>query len=113
MKKLLSLQMELRPFRVIAAVFAILILMPIIVLFFGVFIEKLGYELSPAYTKLRIGMSPEKVRDILGEPDGVATLDEGENKHREDWWYKKDEVMQLTFESGRLVSNHSKNHLLK
>lgn len=108
MKRLLSLNMKLRVSRII--LLGILIAVTGLVLVVG-----LGHEDKT----VRIGMSTERVREILGDPDTVATLELPSGKLIEDWWYshvpvsEKSDYRQLTFESGRLISNHSKNQLPK
>lgn len=109
-KRLISLKMEVRVWRVIAILLGIPVVIIGIVLIVG-----LGREDKT----VRIGMSTERVREILGDPDTVATLELPSGKLREDWWYSRlpvretSDYRQLTFESGRLISNHSKNHLSK
>jgi hypothetical protein len=112
MKNPISLKMEARPRRV----FAILLAIPLGVI--GItFISGFVIHFFGDDKTVRIGMSAERVREILGEPDQIATLNGSDGKLREDWWYaqprvrQKSDVTQLTFESGRLVSNHSKDRL--
>ncbi len=113
MKSPLSLKLEVRAWRVIAILVAIPVAFFCLVLIAGLVIRGLGYEGKT----LRIGMSTEQVREILGEPDNIVTLELPGGKFREDWWYskipvsEKSDYRQLTFESNRLVTNHSKNHL--
>ncbi|MEI8378632.1 MAG: DUF3862 domain-containing protein [Planctomycetota bacterium] len=113
MKSPFSLKIEVRAGRVIAILVAIPVAFLCLVLIVGLVIRCLGYEDKT----LRIGMSTERVREILGEPDNIATLELSDGKFREDWWYSQipvsetSDFRQLTFESNRLVSNHSKNHL--
>lgn len=113
MKSPLFLKLEVRAWRIIAILAAIPVAFLGLVLIAGLVVRGLGYESKT----LRIGMSTEQVREILGEPDNIATLELPDGKFREDWWYSQipvsetSDYRQLTFESNRLVANHSKNHL--
>ncbi|MBS0203290.1 MAG: hypothetical protein JSS49_10355 [Planctomycetes bacterium] len=113
MKNLISLKMEVRVRRVITILLAIPVGIIGLVCVAGFVLHCLGYDDKT----VRRGMSAERVREILGLPDQIAILELPNGKLREDWWYsntpvrEKSDLTQLTFESGRLVSNHSKNQL--
>ena len=115
MRSLISLKPEVRVSRVAIMLLSIPVAIICLAIFAGVAMRCLGYEDKT----VQIGMSTERVRILLGDPDHVATLELANGQLREDWWYShlpvdaKSDYRQLAFESGRLVSNHSKNHLPK
>jgi hypothetical protein len=113
MKSLISLKMEVSIWRVIATLLAIPVAIIGLALSASLVMLCLGYEDKT----LRIGMSPEQVRKVLGDPDHVASFELTDGTLQEDWWYSQPRVQQqadlhqLTFKSGLLTTNHSKNHL--
>jgi outer membrane protein assembly factor BamE (lipoprotein component of BamABCDE complex) len=111
MKSWISLKMEVNAMRVVGLLAAIPVCFFGSALVSGLALRTLGYDLTRPQDKLRIGMSTKSVREILGEPDTVATLDQANGSSRVDWWYSKNYDMELTFESDRLVTNHSKNQI--
>ncbi|MDB5343300.1 MAG: hypothetical protein JWP89_1677 [Schlesneria sp.] len=111
MKRWISFKMEFNSVRVVGLLAAIPVCFFGSALVGGFALRTLGYGLTRPEDKLRIGMSTKSVREILGEPDAVATLDQANGSSREDWWYSKRYNMELTFESDRLVTNHSKNQI--
>ena len=95
MSRLISLKMKARVWQVIT------ILLGIPVAIIGiVLIVSLGRDDKT----VRIGMSTERVREILGDPDTVAKLELPSGTLREDWWYahvpvrEKSDYRQLTFD---------------
>jgi len=101
---------EVRPLRVVVLLVALPLLLVISSMVFVSLLRSMGFDLEPPYLKLRVGMSPSTVREIMGEPDNIA-VSEDRGKSREDWWYTRGHGMQLIFVDGELKHNNSKDGL--
>ena len=103
-------RVEVRPMRVVVLLVAIPLVLVVSSMVFVRLSRLVGYDLEPPYLKLRVGMSPSTVREIMGEPDNIA-VSENRRKLREDWWYTRGRGELLIFVNGELVHNGEKGGL--